>query len=106
MTPADGERTAARGRLARLTAGVAGAAAVLTVLTLLARLVGFARWFALNAWVGPNEVGTAYSTANTVPNVLFEVAAGERWPAPSSRCWPDRSRSTCAATSTARPRRC
>ncbi|PWD49981.1 virulence factor MviN [Serinibacter arcticus] len=67
---------ARRGRLARLTAGVAGAAAVLTVLTLAARLVGFARWFALNAWVGPNEVGTAYSTANTVPNVLFEVAAG------------------------------
>ena len=67
---------AARGRLRRLTAGVAGAAAVLTVLTLAARIVGFARWFALNAWVGPNEVGTAYSTANTVPNVLFEVAAG------------------------------
>lgn len=65
-----------RGRLARLTSGVAGAAAVLTLLTLAARLVGFGRWFALNAWVGPNEVGTAYSTANTVPNVLFEVAAG------------------------------
>lgn len=67
---------ARRGRIARLTSGVAGAAAVITLLTLAARLVGFARWFALNAWIGPNEVGTAYSTANTVPNVLFEVAAG------------------------------
>lgn len=64
------------GRVARLTAGVLGATAVITVLTLLARVTGFARWFALNAWVGPNEVGTAYSTANVVPNVLFEVAAG------------------------------
>lgn len=64
------------GRLRRLGAGVAGAAALITLLTLAARVVGFARWFALNAWVGPNDVGTAYSTANTVPNVLFEVAAG------------------------------
>lgn len=64
------------GRLARLTSGVAGAAAVITALTLLARVTGFARWFALNAWVGPNAVGSAYATANTVPNVLYEVAAG------------------------------
>lgn len=63
-------------RLARLTAGVAGAAAVITLLTLLTRVAGFLRWFALNAWVGPNAVGSAYQTANTVPNVLFEVAAG------------------------------
>lgn len=59
-----------------MTSGVAGAAAVITVLTLLARAAGFLRWFALNAWVGPNTVGSAYQTANTVPNVLFEVAAG------------------------------
>lgn len=63
-------------RLARITAGVAGAAAVVTVLTLATRLLGFGRWFAQNAWVGPNEIGTAYATANIVPNVLFEVAAG------------------------------
>lgn len=63
-------------RLARLMAGVAGAAAVITVLTLLARTAGFLRWFALNAWVGPNAVGSAYQTANTVPNLLFEVTAG------------------------------
>lgn len=63
-------------RLARLTAGVAGATAVITALTLLARVTGFVRWFAFNGWVGPNEVGTAYTTANTIPNVLFEVAAG------------------------------
>lgn len=63
-------------RLARLTAGVAGAAAVITILTLATRVLGFGRWFAQNAWVGPNEVGTAYATANIIPNVLFEVAAG------------------------------
>ena len=65
-----------KSRLSHLGAGVAGAAAIITVLTLAARLVGFGRWFAQNAWIGPNEVGAAYSTANTVPNVLFEVAAG------------------------------
>lgn len=71
------ERPAARGgRLRALTSSVAGAALVITAITLGARIVGFLRWFALNAWVGPNEVGTAYGTANTIPNVLFEVAAG------------------------------
>ncbi|ACQ80601.1 virulence factor MVIN family protein [Beutenbergia cavernae DSM 12333] len=60
----------------RLVAGLAGATAAITALTLLSRVVGFGRWFAQNAWVGPNEVGTAYATANSVPNVLYEVAAG------------------------------
>ena len=63
-------------RFGRLGASVLGATAIITLLTLVARLVGFGRWFAQNAWIGPNEVGAAYSTANTVPNVLFEVAAG------------------------------
>ncbi|PFG19454.1 murein biosynthesis integral membrane protein MurJ [Serinibacter salmoneus] len=76
MPPEGGAATGGGGRLRALTSSVAGAALVITAITLVARIVGFLRWFALNAWVGPNEIGTAYGTANTIPNVLFEVAAG------------------------------
>ncbi len=40
------------------------------------RLVGFGRWFAMLNQVGADQVGTAYGSANTLPNILFEVVAG------------------------------
>ena len=59
-----------------VVAGLAGAAAMIAVVTLAARVVGFGRWFVFSASVGSTCVGTAYSSANLVPNVLFEVVAG------------------------------
>ena len=53
-----------------------GSAALIAAVTLLARVTGFGRWLVFSAEVSAQCVGTAYSTANQVPNVLFEVAAG------------------------------
>ncbi|KQX66818.1 murein biosynthesis integral membrane protein MurJ [Angustibacter sp. Root456] len=63
-------------RAGRLAAGVAGAAAAIAVLTLLSRVVGFGRWLVFSGTVGSSCVGSAYASANLVPNVLFEVVAG------------------------------
>ncbi|BDZ43769.1 hypothetical protein GCM10025865_30680 [Paraoerskovia sediminicola] len=61
----------------KLAAGtLAGAAALITVVNLASRLIGFLRQIALVSNVGPGEVGDIYLKANTVPNVMFEVAAG------------------------------
>lgn len=60
----------------RLSLSVAGAAGSIALLTLLSRLVGFVRTWAQNGALGDTASGVAYSTSNTVPNVLFEVAAG------------------------------
>jgi putative peptidoglycan lipid II flippase len=60
----------------RLAAGVAGAAAAIAALTLLSRVVGFGRWLVFSGTVGSSCVGSAYASANLVPNVLFEVVAG------------------------------
>ena len=55
---------------------VAAAAASVALLTVFARIAGFARLFAFSQTVGDTCLGTAYTTANLVPNVLFEVVAG------------------------------
>lgn len=52
------------------------AAGIITVLTLLSRVMGLLRKLAQSAAMSAGAVATAYDTANTVPNVLFEVAAG------------------------------
>jgi putative peptidoglycan lipid II flippase len=59
-----------------ILAGVAGAAGSIAVLTVLSRLLGFGRWMAQSATVGPTATGEAYATANLLPNVLYEVVAG------------------------------
>ncbi|MFT3942761.1 MAG: lipid II flippase MurJ [Ancrocorticia sp.] len=60
----------------RTAASVAGAAGSIALLTLLSRLLGFLRTLVQNGALGDTLAGEAYSTSNTVPNVLFEVAAG------------------------------
>ncbi|PYF99134.1 putative peptidoglycan lipid II flippase [Georgenia satyanarayanai] len=60
----------------RVLAGVAGAAGMMAAVTVLSRAVGFVRWFVQSATLGDSATANAYSTANTLPNVLFEVAAG------------------------------
>jgi putative peptidoglycan lipid II flippase len=56
--------------------GVAVAAVLIGSITLLARAAGFGRWLAFSGSVGASCAGTAYSTANLLPNVLFEIVAG------------------------------
>ena len=53
-----------------------GAAGLVAVLTLVSRLMGLVRKIAQSWALSDGPVATAYDTANTVPNVLFEVAAG------------------------------
>jgi putative peptidoglycan lipid II flippase len=60
----------------RLAAGLAGAAVLIGVATALARVAGFARQVVFNGTVGQTALGTAYATANTVPNIIFEIVAG------------------------------
>lgn len=60
--------------------GVAGSvlrgAGIILVVTVVARIAGFVRYLVFGGSVGAGDVGTAYSTANMLPNVLFEIAAG------------------------------
>lgn len=54
-----------------------GAAGLIAVITLLSRVVGFVRWL-VHSWMlgGGSATAGAYATANQIPNILFEVAAG------------------------------
>ena len=56
--------------------GILGGAALVAVVTVVARAVGFGRWLAFSGTVHAGCVGTAYATANQLPNVLYEVVAG------------------------------
>jgi putative peptidoglycan lipid II flippase len=60
----------------RVVGSVVGAATMIAALTVLSRVVGFGRWLGQNFAVGDTAIGDAYATANTLPNVLYEVAAG------------------------------
>lgn len=58
------------------TASLVRATGLIAAITVLARLAGFVRYLVFGASVGAGEIGTAYASANLVPSVLFEVAAG------------------------------
>ena len=63
----------------RVTAGVAGGAAVIAALTVASRIAGFGRVAVFSRTVengDPTCVATVYQSANTVPNIVFEVVAG------------------------------
>jgi len=63
-------------RLRGATQSLAGAALLITVVTIASRLLGFARQLVQASEVGTVGVGTAYASANLLPNILYEVAAG------------------------------
>jgi putative peptidoglycan lipid II flippase len=65
-----------RARLGAALGPVAGAAGMIAALTVLSRAVGFGRWFAQSATLADSATANAYASANLLPNVLFEVAAG------------------------------
>lgn len=55
---------------------IAGHARTIAVLTAASRVAGFARTLVFAGTVGATAVGSIYQSANTVPNVVYEVAAG------------------------------
>ncbi len=63
-------------RAKRKLPALASAVGLISVLTLLSRIFGFGRWLTQSAWVGTGAFANAYSTANQLPTVLFEVVAG------------------------------
>jgi len=78
MTRHDGmpSGTNQTGRTGRAPAGVFAAAGLIAVVTLAARVFGFGRWLVFSQSVGATCVGSVYQSANQLPNVVFEVAAG------------------------------
>jgi putative peptidoglycan lipid II flippase len=59
-----------------LGAGIARGAAVVAGLTILSRVLGLARTLVFSQTVGASCLGTAYVTANQVPNLLYELVLG------------------------------
>ncbi|MCF2587807.1 murein biosynthesis integral membrane protein MurJ [Brevibacterium sp. UCMA 11752] len=62
--------------MSKLVRVFASAALLVSVITLFTRLIGFLRWLVFSPTVGVGTVGTAYQSANQIPNILFEVVAG------------------------------
>jgi putative peptidoglycan lipid II flippase len=56
--------------------GVAKAATLVAGLTVVSRAAGFGRTLVFVWAVGAMELGAIYQTANTVPNIIFEIVAG------------------------------
>ena len=72
MIPEVAERGAAR----RRGPGIGRAAVMIAVITVLARLVGFGRQVVFAHTVGTTCLGTAYTTANMVPNIIYDIVLG------------------------------
>ena len=72
MTGRVAERRAAR----RQGQGIGRAAVMIGVITILARLVGFGRQVVFAHTVGTTCLGTAYTTANMVPNIIYDIVLG------------------------------
>ncbi|HTZ91473.1 MAG TPA: lipid II flippase MurJ [Streptosporangiaceae bacterium] len=64
------------GRQHRDAAGIARGAAIIAGLTILARILGLARTVVFSQAVGATCLGTAYVTANQVPNLVYELVLG------------------------------
>jgi putative peptidoglycan lipid II flippase len=56
--------------------GIGRAAVMIGVITILARLVGFGRQVVFAHTVGTTCLGTAYTTANMVPNIIYDIVLG------------------------------
>jgi putative peptidoglycan lipid II flippase len=60
----------------RLGPSIARGAAVVASLTILSRILGLGRTLVFSQTVGASCLGTAYVTANQVPNLLYELILG------------------------------
>jgi putative peptidoglycan lipid II flippase len=57
-------------------AGIARGAGIIAVITIGSRVVGLARTLTFSQTVGATCVGTAYVTANQIPNLVYELVLG------------------------------
>jgi putative peptidoglycan lipid II flippase len=55
---------------------LAHAAALIAAITVIARIAGFGRTVVYGHTVGGGCVGTVYTSANVIPNIVFDVVAG------------------------------
>jgi putative peptidoglycan lipid II flippase len=60
----------------RLTEGIARGAAIVASLTILSRILGLIRTLVFSQTVGASCLGTAYVTANHVPDLLYQLILG------------------------------
>jgi putative peptidoglycan lipid II flippase len=56
--------------------GIGRAAALIGSITVVARMVGFGRQLVFAHTVGSHCLGTAYATANQVPNIIYDIVLG------------------------------
>jgi putative peptidoglycan lipid II flippase len=56
--------------------GIGRAAAMIAALTILARVLGLVRTVVFAKTVGATCLGTAYITANTLPNIVYDIVLG------------------------------
>jgi putative peptidoglycan lipid II flippase len=64
------------GLLRQAGRGIGQAAVLIGAITVLARIVGFGRQLVFAHTVGNNCLGTAYATANQVPNIIYDIVLG------------------------------
>jgi putative peptidoglycan lipid II flippase len=64
------------GSAQRLGEGIARGAAVVASLTILSRILGLVRTLVFSQTVGASCLGTAYVTANQVPDLLYQLVLG------------------------------
>ena len=60
----------------RLGVGIARGAIVVAGLTILSRILGLVRTLVFSQTVGASCLGTAYVTANQVPDLLYQLILG------------------------------
>jgi len=56
--------------------GTGQAAVIIGVITIVSNIVGFGRQLVFAHTVGTTCLGTAYATANQVPNIVYDVVLG------------------------------
>jgi putative peptidoglycan lipid II flippase len=62
--------------VSRLAEGIARGAAVVASLTILSRILGLVRTLVFSQTVGASCLGTAYVTANQIPDLLYQLILG------------------------------
>jgi putative peptidoglycan lipid II flippase len=67
---------AERGNARRQVGGIGRAALLIGAITMLARVIGFGRQVVFAHTVQAQCLGTAYTTANMVPNIIYDIVMG------------------------------
>ena len=76
LTESPGVTSPAPGPVTTHAAGIAQGAVLIAGLTSLSRMLGLVRTVVFSQSVGAGCLGTAYTTANQVPNLIYELAIG------------------------------